>query len=129
MVTMITDDWEGVHANNRSLEDVDWEQIDAAIRDMDGQRHTQVVLKNSNHSNLIVGGGSGRFNVVVATPDEQFFVLRNPDRPDGVEQLIAGGQRGDYPAETIVGFDAALRAARVYFELGTPDATQDWIEE
>ncbi len=129
MATMITDHWEGVHANNRSLEDVSWEELDAAIRDLDGEKHTQVVVQLPDHSNLIVGGGSGRFNVVVATPDERFFVLRNPEKEDGIEQLIAGGQRGDYPAETIVGLDAALQAARVYFELGTPDVTQDWIEE
>ena len=42
---------------------------------------------------------------------------------------MAGGQLGDYPAKTIVALEAAVQAARVYFELGMPDVTQDWIEE
>ena len=129
MVTMITDEWEGVHSNNRVVEDVPREQLEAAIRHLDGERHTQVVLQQRDHSNLILGGGSGRFNVVVATPDDRFFVLTDPEKPEGTEQLIAGGQLGDYPAKTIVSLESALQAARVYFDLGMPDATQDWIEE
>ncbi len=70
--TMITDDWERVHANNRIFEEVSWEQLEAAIRSMDGVRHTQVVVQYPDYSNLIVGGGPSVFNVVIATPDDRF---------------------------------------------------------
>ena len=64
---MITDEWEGVHSSGRAVEDVLWEQLEAAIRHLDGERYTQVVLQQSDHSSLILGGGAGRFNVVIAT--------------------------------------------------------------
>lgn len=127
--TMITDEWDGVHANNRTVDDVSWAMLDAAVNRLDGQRYTQIVLQYPDRSNMIIGGGPEHFNVLIATADDRFFVLRNPGTPEGVIQLIAGGQRGDYPAETLVGRDEALRAARVYLELGIADETQKWIEE
>lgn len=129
MATMITDDWEGVRANNRVTDDVGWADVEAAIRQLDGRRHTQVVLQLPDHSDIVIGGGSGRYNVCIGTPDDRFFVLRDPRNPEGTEELIAGGQLGRYRAEVVVGVEQALRAAQVFFELGLADDTLDWIEE
>ncbi len=129
MATMITDEWEGVRTTNRSIENVAWGDVDAAIRNLDGGCYTQVLVRSPDQSDLIIGGGAGRYNVTIATADDRFLVLKDPTKPNGVEDLIAGGQRGQYPSQTVVNLDSVLQAARVYLELGTPDSAQQWLEE
>jgi hypothetical protein len=128
--TLMTDAWEGVHANNQSLSGATWTEVEDALRALDGRKHTQVVVRLEDGSSAIVGGGDGRYNVCLETADDRYLTLRNDDAPeDAVEELIAGGQKGDYPARIVVGLEPAVQAVRTFYESGEADAGLDWDEE
>jgi hypothetical protein len=104
--------------------------VEQAIHALDGRRHTQVVIQQPDYANLIVGGGDGRYNVCVTTADERYLTLTDPTRPaDQTEELVTGGQRGEFPANTVVQIEPVLRAARTFYETGTVDSALPWIDD
>lgn len=128
-VRLTTDDWEGVHANARHVDDPAWSDVEAAVRALNGRNHTQVVVQRDDGSNISVGGGDGRYNVCITTDDDRFLTVVDREREDGIEELVAGGQLGEYPAQTVVGPEPTLRAVKTFFENGTADDGIDWLEE
>ena len=45
-----------------------WDQVQDAIRSLDGGRCSEMVIEASNASLLIIGGGQGRFHVQLTNP-------------------------------------------------------------
>ncbi len=127
MASLSTDDWQGVRSGQTTTPDATWDDVEAALRALDGKRRTQLMVEHDDTSNIVVGGGAGAYNVCITTADEIFYTLRDRSK-QGTTELVAGGQRGVYPAETVVDLDMAQRAVRVFYELGLADATLDWRE-
>jgi hypothetical protein len=126
---LTTENWQGVHPNLRTVEEPDWDEVEAAVRALDQRVHTQVAVGRDDWSSILVGGGSGRYNVAITTADDVYLTLTDPSRGDGTERLVAGGQVGDYPERTVVGLGAALCATRTFFESGAADSGLTWVEE
>ena len=124
---MIIDNWHGTSDDKSVIERPSIRQVEAAIRQLDGQRRTMVVLEGKGDSHLTVGGGKDRF-VVYATEDNQSFsTLLDPSRSENeVEMLVAGGQLGDYPSNVCVSLELALQAARTYAQHGHLDTSLVW---
>ena len=125
---LTTDSWDGMRSNHTSKDNATWAEIFDALVALDARRRTQVLVEKEDSSVISVGGGGGRYNVFIGTHDDRFLTLLNSSRPDGIDQLVVGGQQGEYPAKTIVDFDTTARAVKVFFELGLPDAGSDWQE-
>jgi Immunity protein Imm1 len=123
VVNRLDGDWEPRHGENPT-----WEQIETAIRQLDGERRTLVILGVGDPvPHMAIGGGEDGKYIVYATPDNMsFHTLVNPGAPPGRCMLTAGGQRGDYDLKICVGLREALLAAKTYAESGQIDAGLTW---
>jgi hypothetical protein len=110
-------------------EDPSWSDIEKAIRRLDGDEHTLVVLGfgGAQGPHMAVGGGESDRYIVCTTKDSNVFhIVINPNAPDGRCMLVAGGQYGDYPLKSCVSLSEALRAAKTYAETGENDSSLNW---
>lgn len=136
--TLSFEDWQGIHNRGEIITDPTLEQVEAALRDLDGSRRTLVTLQAPDGSYLAIGGGNDGRYVVSATISsgtmggEEIFNLTSPyDAEQRSETLtrcwvVTGGQGADYPRRETVELERALHAARVYAERGVLDSSLPW---
>lgn len=113
-------------------ENPSWDDIENAIRRLDGETCTLLILGIGDVEvpHMAIGGGEGGQYIVYTTPDNMtFHKLINPKAPPGKCLLVAGGQRGSYDRKLCVGLEEALRAARTYAETGQQDSTLVWEKQ
>lgn len=106
-----------------------WKSIEAAIRALDGDHRTLVVLGvDDAYPHMAIGGGRDNQYIVYATyNNEVFHSLIDLEKPeDRMVQLIVGGQEGDYCANSCVDLHTALQAAKTFAESGTLDKSLVW---
>jgi hypothetical protein len=106
-----------------------WEDIESAIRRLDGETCTLVCLGIGEPPvpHMAIGGGKGGKYIVYSTRDNRcFYNLMNPQAAPGKCLLKAGGQDGDYDARQCVSLTDALRAAKTYAETGQIDPSLTW---
>ncbi len=121
-----TEDWQG-NQNHGLLEEArGWEEIEAAIRKLDGHRRTLVTLEAEGEMHMAIGGGTGKYLVYVTFDNENFNYLVNPTKSDNAETLVVGGQEGIYPAKWFVDLTTTLRAAKSFAEFGTIEKSVVW---
>ena len=99
-----------------------WDDVERAVRTLDGRRHTLVSLASERGDCLMVGGGNGGRYLVDYLVDqdtqEDYVLVDPPIRGDALELNIGGQGSGPYPAWTCVGLTLALSAARALFTTG-----------
>ena len=109
---------------HREIAHPDWEQIEAAIRALDGDARTDVALGTNNENpadtpHMMIGGGNEGRYIVYATYDgrRMFNLLRSAAGADSADEdmrVVAGGQEGIYSAGNVVDLATALVAARAF---------------
>ena len=107
-----------------------WEQIEAAIRALDGIQKTLVTIAAEDcEAHMGIGGGSGAFICYATRDNLTFDTLVNPSgHADRKQRVIAGGQPGDYTEKHCVTLPAILRAAKAFAILGELDGSLEWDE-
>jgi hypothetical protein len=120
------ENWEGTH--NHAVVEVanSWEEIEAAIRRLDGHRSTLVTLEAENETHMAIGGGNSKYLVYVTFDNEDFHYLVDLSQPDKSETLVVGGQEGIYPAKCCVDLSTTLKAARGFAEFGKIEKSVAW---
>ena len=115
-------------SNFLEKEDPSWLDIEAAIRRLNGETSTLLIIAAGDPvPHMGIGGGSGGKYVVYATPDNlTFHNLINPNSPTGSCSLKAGGQWGKYALKMCVDLSHALRAAKTYADSGRCDDGLAW---
>jgi hypothetical protein len=105
------------------------EEVEAAIKRLDGKRHTIVTIDGTDRAHMAVGGGGdGQYIVYASFDNERFFTLKSAERSDSKVLLLVGGQDGDYPKSIVVGLPLALAAAKTFAETGQIDPKLLWQE-
>jgi len=102
-------------------------QIEAAIRSLDGARHSDLSV-SIGALGLVVGGGrDGRVVVTLFRNGGESWsqLLERFRGADEYEQLV-GGQDTPLPESHYVALETALRAARYFVEKVAPDPDLDW---
>jgi hypothetical protein len=109
---------------HREIAHPDWARIEAAIRALDGDARTDVVLGASNENpadtpHMMIGGGNEGRYIVYATYDGRrlFDLLRSDagsESDDEDMRVVAGGQEGIFSASNVVDLATALAAARAF---------------
>ncbi|MEI6444921.1 MAG: hypothetical protein WCO29_17760 [Nostocales cyanobacterium ELA583] len=66
---LYTDNWTGNRNEENFIENPNWQQIETAIRDLDGNIKTLVSLKTDDESYMMIGGGNSGKYIVTATLD------------------------------------------------------------
>lgn len=68
---------------------------------------------------MTIGGGeAGKYLVNVTFDNISFYNLVDLSKPDRKENLIVGGQEGNYPAKICVNLQTPLLAAKTFAESG-----------
>lgn len=128
---LVTDFWTGNTYTEEVISAPEQSQIEASIARLDADRFTQVILSVGEEDFLLVGGGNGRFNICVGQSDDQYYTLMDLAKPPhAIEQLVTGGQQGNFPAQSIVSIQLATRAMQTYFnENGKMDTGLKWSKD
>jgi hypothetical protein len=126
--SIILDDWHGAKSDDREMEVEGLEQVEWAIRQLNGRNHTLAVLDSSEDRVMSVGGGTdGCYVVNVAVNvDEEFHNLVDPDKGPGETKVVVGGQSGYYPSRICVDLESAIEAGRRFAEDGSLSDRLTW---
>lgn len=120
------EDWQGIQ-NKGSVQPVkEWQQIEVAIDQLDGNHRTLVTLETEGETHMAIGGGKGKYLVYLTFDNEQFHYAVEPSNPNGDESLVVGGQEGVYPAKLCVNKDIAMKTAKTFAELGAMEKSVTW---
>jgi hypothetical protein len=104
-----------------------WEMIEQAIRGLDGQTLTAVLLTGPDNTGfLAVGGGGGHYSVDASLDEIRCFHLMNPNAPQGTVELVAGDQRVRMERKKLADLEDTLRAARAFAIDGVIDSSLSW---
>jgi hypothetical protein len=130
VVDLTVEKWVGNRNEGEFIENPDWNQIEAAIRELDGKSKTLVTLGVDDETYMTIGGGeSGKYVVSVTFDNINFHNLVDLSKPNGTEKLLIGGQEGIYPAKMCVDLLRCLLAARTFAESGKLDELLCWQED
>ena len=125
--SLTIDCWQDADCKTDAVSDPSWEDIESAIRKLDGNVHTIVGLQGEGEAHLIVGGGScGRYLVYATFDNVHFSTLSTGQAAQSKVLLYVGGQVGDYADNLIVDMAGALSAARMFAESGELDSALPW---
>ncbi len=123
------EDWIG-NQNKGCVEPArSWQEIESAIRELDGHHKTLVTLETDSETHMAVGGGQGKYVVYLTFDNESFHNLVDPFKSDIEESVIVGGQEGFYPAKSYVDLNTTLKAAKTFAELGAIEKSVIWEKD
>jgi hypothetical protein len=125
-------EWTHGRMNEVVFDDPSWQDVENAIRALDGQTRNDVYLtadRLNPDTWLVVGGGNGRYIVTGAIDvDKEFPALIDAGRPDEPQEaLVVGGQEGLYPANWVLTFETALSGARAFYDAGGFQDNAPWV--
>lgn len=105
-----------------------WEEIEAAIRQLDGRHKTEVSIAGPGEAHMSITGGNGVY-LVDGTPNNDFFYsLRDPSgSSDNKVKVVSGGQMVTVSLKEAVPLEMAMKAARTFAEKGKFDETLSWL--
>ena len=130
VIDLSVEKWVGNRNEGEFIENPDWSQIEAAIRELDGKSKTLVTLGVDDKTYMTIGGGeSGKYIVSVTFDNISFHNLVDLSKLDRTEKLVVGGQEGIYPAKMCVDLLPCLLAARTFAESGKLDELLSWQED
>ncbi|BAZ10071.1 hypothetical protein NIES4071_18850 [Calothrix sp. NIES-4071] len=121
--------WLGNKNQDNLINEPNWDQIEAAIRELDGANHTLVTLGADEETYMSIGGGAGKYVVTVTFDNLDFYMLVDSSKPNDIEKLVIGGQAVNYPANQCIDLLRCLLAARTFALEGKLDQLLTWIED
>jgi hypothetical protein len=101
----------------------------SAVRQLDGQARTEVVLEGPGKKLFISGGNDGRYIAFASVDNDRtlFNLLNGRDSPLEEElEVVTGGQAGLFPPRQCVDLPTALKAAAYFFESGESSPELIW---
>jgi Immunity protein Imm1 len=101
-----------------------WEDVERAVRRLDGTRFTQVNLADGEDTGLLISGGHGGRYACERMQHDDNYLLLDPTLADDPPLKISDD--ADYPGSWTVELEMALKAARVFFETGQLDPSMQW---
>jgi Immunity protein Imm1 len=129
VVDMTTEKWIGNKNEGDLIENPSWNQVEKAIRELDGEHQTLVTLGVNEDTYMSIGGGENKYIVTVTFDNFNFYILIDSTKSEQIEKLVVGGQKGNYPANQCVDLLRCLLAARTFTELGKLDDLLTWEED
>lgn len=129
VLDVTTEKWVGNRNQGDFIENPDWNQVESAIRELDGASHTLVTLGADEETYMSIGGGAGKYIVTVTFDNLNFYTLLDLAKSNNIEKLVVGGQYGNFPALQCVDILRCLLAARTFALEGKLDELLTWQED
>jgi hypothetical protein len=103
-----------------------WEKVERAIRWLDGESLTGILIDGPDQACLAVAGGNGTYSVDVSLDGITWRHLLNPQAGEGVVEFVAADQRVRMDRRRAATLADTLKAARSFAVLGEIDGTLTW---
>ena len=112
---------------SQRLENPSVDDVEKAIRRLDGLTFTEVLLSDGESEGLLVTGGSECRYVCERIKGDSNWTLMNCDSEsaDNSVAIIAGGPP-DFPTNMVVSVEQVISAMRFFCETGELDSSQTW---
>jgi hypothetical protein len=118
--------WESWTDELQSVANPNWSDVELQIRHLETAQSGSVFLKAANESTLSVAGDQGKGYIVFVEDANGCRTLKAaPTKRKGAINLVIGFQPAEYPCRIVVDLDAALKAARAYFDTGRIEDSED----
>ena len=115
-----------LHLDEQIRTDATVQDVEAAVRNLDGAQRTLVVVELPSGQTLTIGAGPERFVAEVAESDTVRWATIDPTQGQEPIDLVVGGQLVDYPARVCVSKQVVLDAVRAFVQqngLRSPNLT------
>ena len=119
------DNWINSLSNDTEIENPTWEQIEKAIKSLDADQHTMVILTSDTQS-LIIGGGQGQYIITVLFGDDNHVSARRKSPIDGDIELNIGGQTGFYSKRLVLDFALTIHVVMIFWQKEILDPNLEW---
>ena len=124
---LVQDNWDGQQSQEIVKNSPTWQDVQSAVVTLDASQRTLVAVEGWGKTEMLIGGGGGKYVVSVATsPDGLFTLLNSQGKATDRVLLKAGGQTGNYPADEVVDLDKAIQAVQWFCEHNEPDPNLAW---
>jgi hypothetical protein len=127
---MYVEKWAGTREKGQMISSPSWDNVEAAIRGLDGKTKTSVFLYVTEDRLMGIGGGNnGLYTVMIDAPE--FVAAQNlvePSKSGKEIMLVVGGQSAGYPERMCVDLSRVLQAARTFAEAGQAEGSLSWEE-
>ncbi len=111
-----------------SIDNPVWDDVEKAVRRMNGRQFCEVDLGvDGENSLLVTGGARGRYMVEHLSP-VQNLVLYSPHKSDTRQVAIMENGPEDFPECVVVELPVVLQAAQTYLETHEVDRRFCWKE-
>jgi len=120
--------WDCSDEVGQDVDNPSWENVEAEILRMDGQRYTAVGMILDDHHNMMIGGGGEHYTLGICDANNGVSYLKNINGSPDKDIWINAGQGSDYPEEIVVALPDVLKAARYYFEHNKADPRLQWTD-
>ena len=116
---MTTEKWIDNKNESKLIKNPNWQQIQTAINELDGQSKTLVTIAIDDEQYLTIGGGKlGKYVVCLTFDNMTFYHLINTGKKTEIQKLIIGGQLGAYPDKICVDFASVILATKTFVNTG-----------
>jgi len=108
-----------------------WDQIEKAIRQLDGTYRTMVIIgkEDTEFDYMVIGGGRDQvYCCGLYDKQGREFTVVDPSKSSVTYVEVPTGQPTSVPLRETIGLEDALRAAREYAETGTRAKDLPWDE-
>jgi hypothetical protein len=123
------DKWVSRADEGHTVNSPSWADIETAIRQLDGNERTSLMLKKDEETYMSIGGGPTAYSVTVLIENKYGpFYLIDPFKFSEDVMLVVGGQSIDIPARMTVPLESVLKVARRFSESGELEKSMTWQE-
>lgn len=131
VTTMTADIWNEADCDEEVVKNPTFEEVKTKVERLDAKKWTMVILSGGGEAFLTIGGGNGRYVVILTRRSEEFWNLIGLDDPQGGGDVLIniGGQEGDFPKRQVIALRTTLKAAESFFWSGEMDSTLVWEQE
>lgn len=91
VLDMTTEIWVGNKNEDVFVENPSWSQIEAAIRDLNGESKTLVTLGVDEDTYMSIRGGAKKYIITVTFDNYNFYILIDAPKYAQIESLVVGG--------------------------------------
>lgn len=108
-----------------------WQEVELAIKDLNGESRTFVTLEKNDEILMGIGGGDTCYVVYITFDNQSFQYLVNTSvlNIPTLIQLTIGGQELFYDTSRCVNLETALKAAKTFAESGEVDESLKWEKD
>src|SRR6267142_2531190 len=105
-----------LHLDDQIKADATIQDVEVAVRSLDGDQRTLILVELPSGQTLTIGGGPDRFVAEVTESDTERWATIDPTQGNEPVDLVVGGQLVDYPARVCVSREIVLDAVRAFVQ-------------